>query len=129
MRDILLIAVAGAMGALSRYGLSGVAQRVAGNGFPLGTLLVNVLGSAFIGFIMQVGINSDIIPPSLRVMITVGFLGAFTTFSTFSYETVRFLEDGAWLSGTINIIANVGLSILAAALGIVLGRIALGGVG
>jgi CrcB protein len=92
-------------------------------------LVVNILGSICIGFVMQVGINSDIIPRSLRVIITVGFLGAFTTFSTFGYETAKFIEDGVWLSGIINIVANIGLGILATLLGILLGRITLGGVG
>ena len=127
MRDILFIAVAGALGALSRYGLSGAAQRIAGTGFPLGTLMVNVLGSAIIGLLMQVGLNTDIIPRSLRVVLTVGFLGAFTTFSTFTYETVGYLEDGAWLFGLINIAVNVGLSILATLFGMFLGRITYGG--
>jgi CrcB protein len=129
LSDILFLAFAGALGALSRYGLGGLAQRVAGTGFPYGTLLVNILGSLIIGYIMQVSLNSDIIPRSLRVIVTVGFLGAFTTFSTFSYETARFLEDGAWLSCFINIAANVGLSILATLAGMLLGRITLGGVG
>lgn len=98
-----------------------------GSGFPLGTLLVNILGSVFIGFIMQVGLNTDIIPRSLRVILTVGFLGAFSTFPTFTYETVKYLEDGVWLSGAINITANVCLGILAILLGMQLGRINYGG--
>lgn len=127
MRDILFIALAGALGALSRYGLSGLSQRIAGTGFPYGTLFINITGSLLIGYIMQVALNSDIIPNSLRVIITIGFLGAFTTFSTFSYETVKFLEEGYWLLSAVNIVANVGLSILATLLGMLLGRITLGG--
>jgi fluoride exporter len=127
LRDILFLALAGALGALSRYGLSGLSQRILGTGFPYGTLIINVLGSLLIGYIMQLGLNSDIIPRSLRVIITIGFLGAFTTFSTFSYETVKFLEEGSWFLSIINIVANVGLSILATLLGMFFGRITLGG--
>lgn len=122
MRAALFIAVAGALGTLSRYGLSAAAQRITGDGFPLGTLLVNILGSALIGLVMQMGLNTDIIPRSLRVILTIGFLGAFTTFSAFAYETIKYLEEGAWLSGITNIGANVGLSVLALFLGMLLGR-------
>jgi CrcB protein len=99
-----------------------------GSGFPFGTLFVNVLGALIIGFIMQVGLNTDIIPRSLRTVSTIGFLGAFTTFSTFTYETVRYLEDGAWLSGIINIAANLGLCILATLSGMFLAKVIYGGV-
>jgi fluoride exporter len=127
LREILLLAIAGGLGTVSRYGLSVAAQRITGFGFPFGTLFVNVLGSVIIGYTMQVGLNSDIIPRSLRVIVTVGFLGAFTTFSAFTYETARYLENGAWLSGAINITANVVQSILATILGMFLGRMTYGG--
>ena len=112
----------------SRYGLSGLTQRITGAGFPYGTLLINVLGCLAIGYIMQVALNTDIIPVTLRIVLTVGFLGAFTTFSTFSYETMRFLEDGAWLSAILNIGTNVGLGLTATFFGMLLGRITLGGI-
>jgi len=128
VRDILFIAVAGALGALSRYGLSGVAQKINSIGFPIGTLFVNIIGSFLIGFVMQLGLSTDIIPRSIRVILTVGFLGAFTTFSTFSYETVKLLEDGAWILGIGNIAVNVIFGIIAVALGILLGRFMTGGI-
>lgn len=127
LREVLFLAIAGALGTLSRYALSGVAQRIAENGFPFGTLSVNILGSVLIGFIMQVSLNTDIIPHSARVILTVGFLGAFTTFSTFAHETVKYLEVGEWLFGVLNIAANVGLSALAVLLGMLLGRVTFGG--
>lgn len=127
LREVLFLAVAGALGTLSRYALSGIAQRITEIGFPFGTLSVNILGSVLIGFIMQVGLNTGIIPHSARMILTVGFLGAFTTFSTFAYETVRYLEVGERLSGAINIAANVGLSVLAILLGMLLGRVIYGG--
>ena len=127
MSQIIFLAIAGALGALSRYGLSGLIQRLSGAGFPYGTLAVNVLGSLVIGFVMQIGLNTDIIPRTLRVTITVGFLGAFTTFSTFSYETVGYLQDGAWLLASVNIISNLGLCLISTIIGMALGRIVAGG--
>jgi fluoride exporter len=127
LSQIVFLAIAGALGALSRYGLSGLIQRLSGAGFPYGTLVVNVLGSLVIGFVMQIGLNTDIIPRMLRVTITIGFLGAFTTFSTFSYETVGYLQDGAWLLASLNIISNLGLCLLSTISGMALGRIVAGG--
>ncbi len=128
MSMILLLAVAGAAGTVSRYGLGGLTQRITGAGFPYGTLVINVLGCLVIGYIMQIALNTSIIPATARVVVTIGFLGAFTTFSTFSYETVRFIEDGAWVSAILNIAMNVGLGLAATLLGALLGRITLGGV-
>jgi CrcB protein len=127
LKEVIYLAIAGALGALSRYGLSGVIQRLTGAGFPFGTLMVNVLGCLIIGFIMQVGINTDIIPRTLRLVITVGFLGAFTTFSTFSYETVCYLQDGVWLMASLNIIVNLVLCIGATLIGMAIGRLVAGG--
>jgi len=128
MRQLIFLGVAGALGALSRYALGGVVQRLAGTSFPYGTLVINVLGCLVIGYIMQLSLTADIISSNLRVIITIGFLGAFTTFSTFSYETIKLLEDGAFVSVILNIASNVGLGLLATFFGILLGRITLGGV-
>ena len=128
MLQLLFLALAGALGTLSRYGLGGLMQRLTGTSFPYGTLLINVLGCLIIGFIMQVALTTDIIPSNLRVVITIGFLGAFTTFSTFSYETAKFLEDGAIIAAAMNIASNVGLGMLGTFGGMLLGKITLGGV-
>lgn len=128
MRIVLLLAGAGALGSLSRYGLGGLVQRIAGAGFPYGTLVINVLGCLAIGFIMQIALNSNIMSATTRVVITIGFLGAFTTFSSFSYETVRLLENGAWLSAILNISGNLFLGLLATVFGIAIGRATLGGI-
>ena len=128
MRMILLLAVAGALGTLSRYGLGGLAQRITGAGFPYGTLVINLLGCLVIGYTMQIALNTDIIPETARVVVTIGFLGAFTTFSTFSCETVRFLQEGEWFSAMLNVGTNVGLGLAATLLGGLLGRITMGGV-
>ena len=124
--QMLYIFIAGGFGALGRWGLSGVAQRI-GDSFPWGTLTVNIVGSLLLGFIMQLSLNTNIIPQEMRVAVTAGFLGAFTTFSTFSFETARYLEDGIWLTGLLNIAFNVLLCIAAALLGMFLARTATGG--
>lgn len=128
MRIVLLLVIAGALGTLSRYALGGLAQRIGGTGFPYGTLAINVLGCFVIGLIMQIALNTDLIAVPLRIAVTVGFLGAFTTFSTFSYETVRFLEDGAWMSAALNVASNVGMGLLATFAGMLLGKAILGGI-
>jgi CrcB protein len=127
LREIIYIAVAGSIGALSRYYMSGLVHRLFGDSFPYGTLAVNFIGSFLIGLIMQISLSTDLVPQNLRLALTVGFLGAFTTFSTFSYETIRYFEDGAWLAGGANILANVVLGIIAVIIGIFVGRTMLGG--
>ena len=127
MKELVFLGLAGAMGALSRYALSSAAARLLGSDFPYGTLLVNILGCLLLGLLMHIGLTTDIIPQSLRLVLSVGFLGAFTTFSTFSYETTRYIQDGAWLTVAGNIGANVILGILATIAGLALGQVIFGG--
>jgi len=124
---ILLIAAAGALGSLSRYALSGAVYAAAGSGFAYGTLVVNVLGSFLLGLLMHLGLTTDLIPPHLRTAVAIGFLGAFTTFSTFSYETVQFIQEGAWGAAALNIVSSIGLGIAAVFAGIFTGRLIAGG--
>ncbi|MCD6359104.1 MAG: fluoride efflux transporter CrcB [Dehalococcoidia bacterium] len=127
MREIIYITVAGGLGVLGRYYMVGIVHRLLGTGFPYGTLVVNLLGSFLIGFVMQVSMSTDLVPRALRLALTLGFLGAFTTFSTFSYETFSYLEDGNWLMAGVNILANVVPCIIAVFLGYLLGRTLHGG--
>ena len=127
MKELVFLGLAGALGAISRYGLSCASVRVLGSDFPYGTLLVNILGCLGLGLLMHIGLTTDIIPQSLRLVLSVGFLGAFTTFSTFSYETTRYIQNGAWLSVAGNIGANVILGILATIAGLALGQVIFGG--
>ena len=98
---ILLLIVFGVLGTLSRYGLQGLVQYATGFEFPTGTLSVNLLGCFFLGVLGQFALNHASIPPDWRVGITVGFFGAFTTFSTFSWETVHLLDDRDWMRATL----------------------------
>ena len=95
MSLLLFVAVGGALGAVARYGLSGWVQSLAGGTFPWGTLVVNVLGCFLLGFAFRV-LQLSALSPAVRGAVTVGFLGAFTTFSTFGLETVGLLQDGRW---------------------------------
>jgi CrcB protein len=94
---ILLLIVFGSAGTLARYALQGLVQFRTGWSFPAGTLLVNLLGCFLLGGIGQYGLDHLAFPPDWRVAVTVGFFGAFTTFSSFSWETVHLFEDGEWM--------------------------------
>ncbi len=122
MEIALYIAIFGAAGCLSRYFLSGWVYGVMGRSFPYGTFAVNILGAFVIGLLMEFGIRSTLIPPSLRVGMTVGFLGGLTTFSTFSYETFRLLEDGEFLIASANALCSVLTCLLFTWLGIIAAR-------
>jgi CrcB protein len=106
---ITLLVVFGAIGTLARYGLQGFVQERTSLTFPYGTLVVNLLGCLLLGAVGEYALTHLSIPPDWRVGISVGFFGAFTTFSTFSWETVRLLEGGDWLRATTYIVvSNIG---------------------
>ncbi|HYY69178.1 MAG TPA: fluoride efflux transporter CrcB [Terriglobales bacterium] len=115
---ILLLLVFGAVGTLARYGLQGVVQRWTGAGFPSGTLAVNLLGSFLVGVAGQYSLNHLSVPPEWRIAITIGFLGAFTTFSALGWETVHMLEEGDWARGAVYIGGSLLGGLLAVMLGI-----------
>jgi fluoride exporter len=104
---IALLVAFGAVGTLARYGLQGIVQERAGATFPYGTLVVNLVGCFLLGGIAEYALTHLTIPPEWRIGITVGFFGAFTTFSSFSFETVRLLQDGEWLRGSVYVLVSV----------------------
>ena len=93
----LLVAIGGLVGSVARYWLAGIVQGVAGAGFPSGTLVVNILGSFVIGLVMSLSLDRGLLGDDLRILLTTGFCGGFTTMSTFSYETLALLRDGEQL--------------------------------
>lgn len=122
MEQIFYIAFFGALGCLARYLLSGAVYRLLGAGFPYGTLAVNLVGAFLIGLIMEFSVRSAMIPPTLRVAMTIGFLGGLTTFSTFSFETFRLIEEGALLLAFANILVSVVACLFCTWVGIAVAR-------
>ncbi|HET7572121.1 MAG TPA: fluoride efflux transporter CrcB [Gaiellaceae bacterium] len=122
MRTVVAIAVAGAAGALARYGLDGLVARRATGAFPWGTFAVNVSGAFVLGFVFTVTTEQLATAPWLRAALTIGFLGAYTTFSTLSLETYRLLEDGALGLAAANALGSLAAGLAAVYLGVVAGR-------
>jgi CrcB protein len=119
----LLVGLGGFIGANARYVVAGIVGTSVDTRFPLGTFLINVSGSFLLGVLGTVA-GQKIAPSSdaLRLALGVGFLGAFTTFSTFEFETHALLEDGSWMISTANVIASVALGLLAVRAGIVVAK-------
>jgi CrcB protein len=118
----VLICLGGAVGTGARYLLGGLAARWLGPDFPYGTLLINVLGSFAIGLIQQIGLTTVVIPETLRLVLAVGIMGGFTTYSAFSYETLRLVETGSWGAAAVYVALTTGLCLACCALGLALGR-------
>jgi len=119
MLTVATIAVFGATGCLARYFISIWVHDSFGRAFPYGTLCVNIAGAFLIGFVMEFAIRSTHLSANLRTGITIGFLGGLTTFSTFSYETFRLLEDGKFVIAAANVIGSVIVCLAFTWLGIV----------
>jgi CrcB protein len=109
---LLYIAAGGAAGSVARYALSVAIQQRAGGPFPIGTLVVNVTGSFLLGLLLRYGLATPGISPEVRALLTVGFCGGYTTFSTFSYETARLMEDGDYRRAFAYIMISVVVSIV-----------------
>ena len=127
MARFLWICLGGAIGTGARYLLSGWLLRVAGPGFPYGTLAVNVIGSFLLCFLMQISLATEPFPPTLRVVLATGVMGGFTTYSAFNYETLRLFQEDAWLLGFANLAVTVVACLAAGLLGFLSGRLLTGG--
>lgn len=126
MARFLWICLGGAAGTGARYLLSGWLLRAAGPGFPWGTLAVNVIGSFLLGLIMQVALATDLISPALRLALTTGVMGGFTTYSTFNYETLQYLQQNEWLAAFTNVAVTLLVCLAAGALGVLGGKLLAG---
>ncbi|MCF6179880.1 MAG: fluoride efflux transporter CrcB [Geopsychrobacter sp.] len=120
--QILWIGLFGGLGCVSRYFISGWTYDLLGRSLPYGTLVVNIGGSFLLGFLMTFGMRSTLLPVGLRVGLTVGFMGGFTTFSTFSFETLKLIEEGSLVQAGANVFLNVTLCLVFAAAGMMLAR-------
>jgi len=118
----LLVALGGAGGSVLRYGVGRMAVAYLGPTTVMGTFLVNVTGSLALGFFMGLALERSIIPVNLRNLLAIGFLGGYTTFSTFTFESLRLVEDGELFKAALSVLGNVVLGLGAAYLGILLGR-------
>jgi len=119
----LWICAGGAVGTGARYLFALWAARSFGATFPAGTLIVNLAGSFLLGFLMHVGSATQLLPSTMRLALTTGVLGGFTTYSAFSYETADFLRRGAWQYAALNIIATVMGCLIAVFAGNALARL------
>ena len=116
------IAVGSAIGGVSRFLLGGAVQRAAGTGFPVGTLVVNLTGSLLLGLFLRYAVDTPTLTPEWRAFLTIGFCGGYTTFSTFSYETVALLEDGEWSRAALYVGLSLVLALAATMVGFALAR-------
>ncbi len=123
-RKLLWLAGAGALGTLARYGLAGLVQRLHDGGFPWGTLVVNALGCFLFGIVWTLAEERLVIGGELRLVVLVGFMGAFTTFSTYAFETSAMLRDAEWMLAAANALSQNVLGIICFFLGVAVGRIA-----
>lgn len=123
MQTIFAIALGGAFGAVGRHYLAGAITRSFGDGFPFGIFVVNVLGSFLMGLCITLLAAKFETSPDLRAFLTVGFLGAFTTFSTFSMEVVMLFERGEWTSAVLYAGGSVLLGVVGLVLGMTMGKV------
>lgn len=117
MERLLWVCLGSAAGGGARYLMAGWVLRALGPAFAWGTLSVNLLGSFLIGGLMYAGVEAEVISPTVRLALTTGVMGGFTTFSTFSYETMKYLQDGAWGLAAANALASVAGCVAACLLG------------
>jgi len=122
VNDILVISIGAVFGANARWIISRYAARVIGPTFPYGTLFINVTGSFIVGFFMIWATERVLVDPRWRLLIVVGFCGAFTTFSSYAFETMAYFEQGQWLLMFTNFASNNLLCLGAALAGMALAR-------
>ena len=121
--NVLLVGAGGALGAVARHLLGGWVSRRWPGSFPLGTLLINVGGSFLLGLLMALAAGRLDVPDGYRLLLGVGFLGGFTTFSTLTYDTLVLLERGDATGAALNALGSLALGLVACALGMALGRL------
>ena len=119
---ILLVGAGGFFGAISRYLVDGWVSSLTGGAFPWGTFVINVTGSFVLGLLFALSIERAILPSAIRPPILVGFIGAYTTFSTLTLESWRLVEDGSYALAFVNVGGSMVLGMVAVLAGLTLGR-------
>lgn len=122
LENLIWISLGAALGANARYALSGWAAERWGAAFPYGTLIINLTGSLILGFFLTFATERALVDPRYRLLIAVGFCGSYTTFSTYTYESINLMLNGSWGAGLVNLLGSSGLGLVAVALGILIGR-------
>lgn len=120
--NIVLIALGGALGAVSRFLLGNAVSQAVGSALPYGTFVVNVIGCFAMGLLMTIIVDRELLPASWRLLLCVGLLGGFTTFSSFAYEGLMLLNEGRLLAVLAYVGGSVGLGLVAAAAGVLCAR-------
>lgn len=126
MTRFLLVCLGGALGSGLRYLTALAAAAAFGAVFPFGTLIVNVTGSFLIAFVMQTSMTTTLVSPELRLLLTTGVLGGFTTYSTFNYETLVSMREGAWAIAALNISVTVAGCLVSGLAGFAVARMIFG---
>jgi CrcB protein len=122
MTKYIVVGLGGFLGAIARFWLGGFISNRLGTWFPYGTFVINITGSFFIGLIITLLAEETHWSPNWRYLIPIGFIGAYTTFSTFEYETFRNFQDGQLLVAFLNIVLSVFIGFLAVWCGVIAGR-------
>jgi CrcB protein len=121
-QKLTLLALTGAAGTLARYGMSGFVQRIVPGSFPWGTLAVNALGCLAFGVVWALAEERMVISGQTRIILLIGFMGSFTTFSTLAFETSQMLDDSQWFLAAANLLAQNVSGILLVWCGIAIGK-------
>ena len=127
MKIYLIVALGSGVGGFLRYSISDIVYKYSPSLFPYGTLFVNILGSFLLGFILFYLDAVKLISSEMRLFLTVGLCGGLTTFSTFSYETVKLIQDSEYLLASTNVLLNVFITLLAVLLAAFISKIIIGG--
>ena len=122
METFLLISTGAILGANLRYWVGGWAVSQFGSSFPYGNLIINLTGSLILGFFMTLAVERLLLDPRLRVFVAIGFLGSYTTFSSYTFESVALIMENQWLAGLLNLFGSPFLGGLAVIVGIILAR-------
>jgi CrcB protein len=122
LQKILWLSLAGACGTVSRFAICELAAKLKGGPVPLGTLAVNIIGSFFFGLLYASAQSKLNINPETRAILLVGFMGAFTTFSTFAFDTAKLIHTEQWFLALGNVVGQVLLGLIALVVGVLVGR-------
>ena len=121
--DLVLVGLGGFLGAIARRAVDLSVSARADSVFPFGTLVINVSGSFLLGLLFAWAMDRDVLPADIRGPLMIGFLGAYTTFSTLMLESWRLVEDGSWQLAAVNLAGSVALGLIAVVAGLAVGRL------